>query len=272
MRFITMKLWIALFIICSFRLVADTGCIHVSYCRLIQDVAPDSKIVNLLPANFNPHHFNPDITVTKKLTTTSELLLPPTDFFFAAKLILKKRDSLNENKTFQFESKIKGNSYTHFWFYPEVYCSFLEQAQVKLASWGHKVDGTVAKQKCEELKTLVGELKSELTKKSGWTFVIDHELLSPYLSEQHFTTLNLHNVSEGGEFITPFQIKFLEKLKATKAKTIWITTEEFSIKGLDKYKKNEYTYEINLTNIDKELLNKDALAYTKYLLAELKKI
>lgn len=248
------------------------GCLHHSYCRLINDLVPNEKVENLLPYNFNPHHFNPDISVTKRLTTKEQLILPPADFFHAGMMIEKKREASNSVKTFIFKVGTNGTIYSHFWFYPDTYCSLLRQAEEQLTAWGYKPDLNTAQAKCLELKMLVDKLKTELLVKREWVFIIDHEVLSPYFEENKIVFLNLHNVTEGGEFITPKQIKFLEELKTQKKKSIWITTEIFSVAGLDKYKRRPDTYEINLTSIDNKQLMNDTLAYTKFLIEELKKL
>jgi ABC-type Zn uptake system ZnuABC Zn-binding protein ZnuA len=137
---------IIIFLFFNAKVFADQTlyCSHPELCRMIHQIS-NVKTENLISISGDPHEYEPTITEIKKLISAPILITGPKELNPWIKKVIFQRSKIPELKTisllfdpndYLFYPNANGETLSHFWLYPKVYCSLKNKMEKNLAQLG----------------------------------------------------------------------------------------------------------------------------------------
>lgn len=158
-------------------------CSHPELCRMLNQISSDLKTESLVSITGDPHEYEPSTLEIKKLISAKVLVTGPDELNPWIKKIkfqrlkipnLKTISLLFDQNDYRAYSHANGETISHFWLYPRIYCSLKNKLEAELIHSGFSIK---TGKNCEFKKT-EDQLRSVLLKIKK-PIILTHDALLP---------------------------------------------------------------------------------------------
>lgn len=236
-------LFLSLFLIVCYVKAEELtiSCTHPELCKTAEIIISENAIKHIHVKNLvhivgDPHEHGPHGTEIKNIQNADILLTGPRELNPWMKNIRLQRNKKLIKLELPEKSKIlyphaSREQLSHFWLFPEIYCTFHQELQTEILQLAHLP--TPAKNSVCQIQgqKLTAELK-QLLEKWPWPIVLTHDALAPFLESLNIKKLKLISIRGSGhhEEISPQAIKKLFSILKESAVT-WAIEEDINIPG-----------------------------------------
>jgi ABC-type Zn uptake system ZnuABC Zn-binding protein ZnuA len=166
-------------------------CSHPELCKLIKVITFENKIhdiktITLVNIAGDPHEFEPSTAEIKNLISAPILITGPNELNPWIKKIIFQRNKAETSKTislvfdkndYNLYQNTSGETLSHFWIYPRVYCSVKKKLELELYKINNKI---LFNHNCEF--NLVEEKLKIVLSKNKLPIILTHNAIMPLLA------------------------------------------------------------------------------------------
>ena len=230
-------------------------CSHPEICKMINHLGP-LKTESLISIVGDPHEYEPSILEIKKLISAPLLVTGPNELNPWIKKVLFQRSKIPNLKTisllfdqndFLFYPEANGETLSHFWLYPKVYCSLKNKLEKSLSSIGIplKASELCDSSKAEkQLQVVLLKIKKPI--------ILTHDALLPlflHLAKDRVDQIVAIKGSGHHEEANPQSIKKMYNALSA-PQVIWIQETGINVPQniINKIRKNDIVIKIDTAN------------------------
>lgn len=218
------------FLTISHLYAATIGCSHPQVCNIINTLLDDSSQARLLKKmGSDPHHDSLRPAELKAMLSVDYLILPPSQLQPWVQQILTKRSKPtfilhNLYKNFsQLYPQLTVNRAAHFWLYPEMICTYIQQIEKKLKQWQLPYQPY----RCQQEK-IIENFGHAAQCGKDMTIILSHTAAIPLLKRFKFNTLAAR-ASGHGQSLTGQQIKSIINQITANPRVLWILERHITL-------------------------------------------